>query len=353
MNNFQQVSQGSPERVFFGAVQHNLTDIMPTSAEIGHLWSSYLAESMSVGMLKHMVAKSKDSDFHDILQLALDISSQRVISMEDVFNSIKHPAPNGFGEKDIEVNAPELFAEAYSVRYTRLMTKFILSNYSIAFSNSSRSDFRKLFSGFIDSSKEVIERADDVLLAKGLFPKSPSITIPDRVEYVQDKSYYGTLFGTHRPLNAVEISNIFTIMEYKVAMRALKLGFSQVTKSDKIREHLNRGLKMADKQLQVLGSFLEDDDLQGPERLNFQVTESKESPYSDRLILFHVTATMAYIISAYGLGLTNTVRKDIALAFGRLMAEIIDYAKDGTDLLIENGWLERVPEIADRKELVH
>ncbi|WP_242860096.1 DUF3231 family protein [Desulfosporosinus sp. I2] len=66
-----------------------------------------------------------------------------------------------------------------------------------------------------------------------------------------------------------------------------------------------------------------------------------------------VTVTMAYIISSYGLGLTNTMRKDVALSFSRLMAEILDYVKDGADLLIENGWLEKVPEAADRQELTH
>ncbi|KJR48844.1 hypothetical protein UF75_0731 [Desulfosporosinus sp. I2] len=47
------------------------------------------------------------------------------------------------------------------------------------------------------------------------------------------------------------------------------------------------------------------------------------------------------------------MRKDVALSFSRLMAEILDYVKDGADLLIENGWLEKVPEAADRQELTH
>ncbi|MDI6881058.1 MAG: DUF3231 family protein [Desulfitobacteriaceae bacterium] len=190
-------------------------------------------------------------------------------------------------------------------------------------------------------------------MAKGLLPKSPYITIPDRVEYVHDKSYYGSFFGSDRPLNAIEISNIFSIMDFKMAVKALKLGFAQVIKSDKLRNHLTRGLQIADNQLKVLGSFLENEGLPGPEIEDFQVTNSKESPYSDRLMMFHVTVTMAYIVSAYGLGLTNTVRKDIVLALSRLMAEIIDYVKDGVDLLIENGWLERVPEAANRQELTH
>ncbi len=108
---------------------------------------------------------------------------------------------------------------------------------------------------------------------------------------------------------------------------------------------------MSDKQLQILGSFLEKDGLPGPEAVDFQVTDSQEAPYSDRLILFHVTVMLAYIILDYGRGLTNTARKDVVLAFSRLMVEIMEYVKDGLDLVIKNSWLERVPEAADRQEL--
>ncbi|ATW23889.1 DUF3231 family protein [Candidatus Formimonas warabiya] len=346
-------SQINPENIFFNAVKHDLRNIMPTSSEISHLWSGYLAESMSITFLKHMVAKAKDRDFHDVLQFALATSSQRVKLMEELFHSIKHPIPNAFGEKDVDVQAQELFSEEFSVKYTRHTTKYILLNYSFAFSDCTRPDFRELFSGFIDTAKEVIARADDVLIAKGLFPKSPLIPVPDQVDYVVEKNYFGSLIGSERPLNVVEINNIFTIMDYKRTMRALKLGFAQVTKSDKVRNHLNRGLKMADKQLQILGSFLEKEGLPGPETMDSQVTDSKESPYSDRLMMVHVTIVLAYIVLAFGRGQTNTSRKDVVLAFSRLMAEVMAYVKDGMDLLIENRWLERVPQAADRQELTH
>lgn len=47
------------------------------------------------------------------------------------------------------------------------------------------------------------------------------------------------------------------------------------------------------------------------------------------------------------------MRKDIGLTLSRLMAEIIDYIKDGVNLLIENRWLEKVPETANRQKLTH
>ena len=58
-------------------------------------------------------------------------------------------------------------------------------------------------------------------------------------------------------------------------------------------------------------------------------------------------------MSGFGLGLAQCTRKDISVAFTRLLAELLGYAKDGADLMIENGWLEKVPENFSQKELAH
>lgn len=353
MENIQTTLQTNSEKVNFTEVDHNLENLMPTATEICHLWSSYMAECMSVAFLKHMVAKSKDPAFHKVLQFALNTSSQRVDSMENLFKVILHPIPYGFGEEDVDINAPQLFSEEFCVMYTRFTSKYILINYGFAFSDCTRSDFRQLFSGFIDGTKAVIATADNVLIAKGLLTKQPNIPVPKKTVFINNKGYYGSIFGANRPINAIEISNIFNITTFKRNMRALKLGFAQVVKSEKIRDYLIKGLHMADKQLDILVSFLHKEDLPGPEILDFRVTDSIDSPYSDRLMLYHVTVMIGYIAQSYGHGITNTARQDIGSAFTRLMIEIMKYTKDGVEILIENNWFEQIPQAADRQELTH
>lgn len=353
-DNLQQpTTQGQSEEVPFGVIQHNLLNIMPTSAEINHLWSTYFAESSSVVFLKHMVKTSKDPDLHSVLQHSLDLSTQNVRLMEEIFNKIQHPIPVAFGEKDVYINAPALFEDVFSIRYMRLMTKYILLNHSMAFSDSTRSDFRILFSRFIDGAKGVLDRADEVLLAKGLYSKSPYITFPDSVKYVDDKGYYGSIFGSKRPLNVLEVSNLFAIMDFKIAIRAIFLGFAQVVKSNKLRKHFNKGHQLVDQHLQELGTFLADAGLPRPELVGYQVTDSKESPYSDKLMLFHVSVTNAFILTSFSYGLSRILRKDIISTYIRLIPEILAYAKSSTDLLIENRWLEKAPGAVDREELTH
>lgn len=260
----EQINQGNIEQVPFGDIHHDLACILPNASEIGHLWSSYLAENMSVCMLKFMVAKSKDPDIKPILQQALDVSSQRVKSMEDLFKAINHPIPEGFGEKDVDNSAPELYSENFSLSYTRLMHNYIGVNYMWALSRCSRLDFRLFFSEGINTSREIIQKASDVLLAKGLLMKAPHVIIPDMIEKVNNKEYYGSLLGSKRPLNAVEVSHVYHNMEIKLILATLKLGFSQVAKSQKVKKLMFRGYQIHNQQAKNLANILEDEMLPTP-----------------------------------------------------------------------------------------
>lgn len=353
MNTIQGTNQSQAEQVPFGTVQHNLADILPMSSEIGHLWSSYYAESMSVCFLKSYVAKSKDPDIRPILERALEVSSQRVTSMKGIYTSINHPIPEAFGDNDVDSNVKQLFSESFTLLYTRLMHKFVLINYCNSLTVSSRSDFRNYFSDCIKTSQEIHQRATEILLAKGLLLKYPNIVIPDRVDYVNDSSYFGTIFGKKRPLNALEISNIYSMLETTHLFRTLGLGYSQVVKSDKVKKYLSKTIQIADRQLEALGSFFADEGINQPANSEMLVTASNDSPLSDKLILCHITAVTASTIAAYGLGMINTSRIDIVSTFREFVTELLELAKTGGDLMIQAGWLERIPETANREELIH
>lgn len=352
MNTSNQNDQGISEQVPFGDVQHNSENTLPSASEIGNLWAGYLAENMSVCMLKFMVAKSIDPDIKPVLEQALDVSSQRINSMETLFNSIHHPIPEGFGEKDVDINAPELFSEVFSLAYMRIMNVFIMLKYSIALSRSSRQDFRIFFLESLNTSRDVSQRAADILIAKGLFPKDPHIIIPDKNEMVNDKNYYGSFLGGKRSLNALEIGHLFHNIEVKQLLSTLKLGFSQVVKSKKIKNHLYKSSQINKEQALTLSKFLVKENLPAGISSDFLITNSQQSPFSDKLILTHSTVVTAFCLIEVGYGLTNSARKDIISTLNSILTEILADSKDGTDLMIENGWLEKVPETADRNELI-
>ena len=67
----------------------------------------------------------------------------------------------------------------------------------------------------------------------------------------------------------------------------------------------------------------------------------------------HVTVVLASIIVEYGLSAASTARVDLAATFANFTIDVIALAKDGSELMIESGWLEKIPETANRKELMN
>nr|WP_279587130.1 DUF3231 family protein [Paenisporosarcina antarctica] len=80
-------------------------------------------------------------------------------------------------------------------------------------------------------------------------------------------------------------------------------------------------------------------------------TRSKVSPFSDKLMMFHVAALNAAGIGYYGNSLGASPRRDLAAAYTRLIAEVGLYVEDGADMMISNGWMEKPPSSPDRKNL--
>ncbi|CAA7603264.1 Protein of unknown function (DUF3231) [Acididesulfobacillus acetoxydans] len=352
MNNLEQGINGTAAKAPYHAIQHNPENIQLTAAEIGQLWTMYLAESMGACMLPYFAATSKDPDIHAVLQFALDASARHVQTITAIFEAAYFPIPHGFRDEDFDVSAKPLYSETFMLLYTTLMAKYAILGFGLAYTSSSRPDVRQFFEGCLNDSTAISKKGHAVLLAKGLLPRAAYVPIPDRVEYTHDvQGFYKGLIGDKRPLNALEIDHLFVNIISRSLRNTLTTGFEQTTKSKLIKDYLSRGRLINDKQIDILSQLLEDADLSTLPNYDHLVTESLESPFSDKLILFHFTTMTANAIAAGGLALSNSTRSDIILTFGRFIAELGDLAKDGVNLMIKQGWLERVPEAANRKEL--
>ena len=108
MNNLEQGINSGAEQLPYSAIQHNVDDISLTSSEIGILWDTYMAQSMSKCMVSYFVAKCKNPDMRSALQLVLDVSNRHVNSITEIFNKENFPIPHGFTDEDFDVNAESL-----------------------------------------------------------------------------------------------------------------------------------------------------------------------------------------------------------------------------------------------------
>jgi hypothetical protein len=201
------------------------------------------------------------------------------------------------------------------------------------------------------SSVELYHKTINVMLSKGIFSRPPYIATPEKVDFVERQSFLTGWFGEKRPLNSIEISNIFFNLTKDIVSRALQIGFSQVAKSKEVREFMVRGVDMTYKHIEAFSSILHKNDLPSPKHWESEVTNSTVSPFSDKLMMFHAQVLVNAAVGFYGAGMAVCMRRDLAVQYQRIISETQVYAEDGGNIMINNGWMEQPPKADDRKEL--
>lgn len=333
-------------------VTHDTEKIKLTVGEISELFLAYLSNSASTYVISYMHEKAQDADIKSVIKMALDISENVVKEIKNIFKSTNHPIPTGFSEKDVKLNAKQLFSDKFMIMYIRYMARFGLTNYSESRASITREDIRSLINNCITSNLELINAADEVMLKKGLYFKEPSIPIPDKVDFVEKQSFLSGFWGDKRPLNASEINRLYLNYLRNSMGKAFLTGLCQTVKNDEIKRYLLRGKTISQNHLEILGDFLKKEDLPIPPSIDSEISDSTESLYSDKLIMFSILGFSELALGINGVTLSKVMRRDLSLAITRFISEIALYAEDGANIMIAKEWLERIPEAVDRKELI-
>lgn len=333
-------------------LEKNPHHIQLTSGDIAPLWGGYLSDSMVNCVLKHFLHTVEDGDVKPIIEYALGLTTEHMEFSNKLFKDEKFPIPLAFTEKDVNLNAPRLFSDGYMLLYLRHMGIAGTITYGVALASSSRQDIRAFYYHNLKTAAELLEKSTAILQSKGILPRSPFIPYPDSVEYVHKESWLNGLLGDRRPLNAVEISNLhMNIMKNSIG-QALMLGFSQVAQTKEVVAYIVRGRDISKKHVEVFSALLRDDQLPAPTTWESEISNSKESPFSDKLMLYHTLFLAAIGMGNYGASLAASMRRDLTTVYIRLTAEIGTYADDGAELTIKNDWMEKIPGAIERNALL-
>jgi rubrerythrin len=322
-----------------------------TAAEISSLWTSYQNDSMEICGINYYLAHIEDSDIRSVLEYALDISKQHVEKVKAILNAEHYPIPVGFTEQDVNLEAPRLFTDKLYLLYILNMGKFGLSSYALALSLVARNDIIQYYSDCLAETKKLHNDAKKVAKEKGIYVRPPVLPKPEQVDFVKKQSFLTGYLGNRRPLLAVEIANLVYNAKRNALGQAIIIGFSQVAKNKEVRKYLERGRDISKKHFEVFNSLLHEDFVNGTVDLAQEVTDSKVSPFSDKLMMYHIAALTASGIGQYGMAMSTSPRHDLGVTYTRLMAEIMHFSEDGANIMIDHGWMEQPPEAADRKKL--
>jgi hypothetical protein len=140
----------------------------------------------------------EDIEIKSVLEYSLHLSKAHIQKLEALFTEEQLPIPEGFSEEK---------------------------------------DLCEFYSESLHESIKLFNKATEVMLKKGTFIRSPYIPDYHKVEYVQKQSYFAGLWGDLRPLNVIDMTNLYFSLIQNQLGRSLLMGFSQVAKTPKVRDY--------------------------------------------------------------------------------------------------------------------
>jgi DNA-binding XRE family transcriptional regulator len=331
-------------------VEHKANEKL-TSAEQGKLWSTYMGNSMAICVLSHMLQHVEDKEIKQLLENALSLAKHFTNTVKDIFNQENYPIPMGFSEKDVNLGADRLFTDQLYPHYLKYTCKAGMSIYGIAVSLMSRPDIRAFFIQCVNATMQLIDQINEVLLVKGLSTKPPFIPYPNTIDIIKKQNYLNGFFGRIRPMQALEITHLYENVENNAVSKAVLIGFSQVAQHQQVKSYMLRGKGIAAKHYDIFSKVLEEENLSSTPILDPFVTTSTNSPFSDKLMMFHKLDMFTMRVRSYGNALAFCARHDISQKYGRLVLEVGNFLEDGGNILIDNEWMEQPPQAVDREAI--
>jgi hypothetical protein len=327
------------------------TRISLTAPEVSSLWTQYMFDSMSICFIKYALEHLEDEDIVEIYKESLELSNRHVQKIKDFFVGEGIPIPQGFTDEDVNIHAPRLFQDPFYLYYIYIMSLQGLTGYSLSIGTSIRADLRKYNISCNTETMMLFEKTIDTMLTKGLYSRPAVLTPAENIDFIKHQSFLTGWFGEKRPLTGIEIGDITFNMNKMHMHVALKVGFSQVAVSKKVRQYINRGKDISNKHIAAFGKIFREEMLNSPMSWQSHVTSSTTSPFSDKWMMYQVQLSSQIAIAFYGTALSVTSRADIAEKYIVMISELVRYTEDGANLMIENGWLEEPPKASDRRAL--
>jgi hypothetical protein len=308
--------------------------------------------SMSKCVLSYFLSKVEDSEISSVIEYALGVAKGLIDGVTSIFKEENYPIPVGFTDEDVNINAPRLYSDELFVNYIDQMAKAGFLIYGMSISLSSRLDVQDFFNKCVIANIEINKKAKAVLLSKGLHLRPPNIVRPKKVDFVNHQNFLTGWFGDKKPLLALEITNIFHNIQTNAIGKALITGFAQTAETKDARDYFKRGKEISTKHIKIFTSILTEEDIPVPRNWDDDVLVSTKAPFSDKLMMFHISLLSSTGMGNYGGAMSTSTRRDLAAHFSRLLTEIGQFAEDGVNLQIKHGWMEQPPQSVDINEII-
>ncbi|MFB6469498.1 DUF3231 family protein [Cytobacillus sp. Hz8] len=322
-----------------------------TSSEIGTLWGEYVNGTATDIVNKYMVSIIEDKAIKAIFEEAIITFEKQKKQIVTFIENEGFPVPIGFTDSDLFKNKPRLFTDIFCLNYLHIMTLHGLLGHSTSLAVSVRKDLRDFYDSCDNDAKKMYHQTIELLLEKGSFQRDPLFYPAQNPEFISSQDFTDGFFGKGRTLSAVEIISISFNLKKSIMAKTLSIAFSQVAQTKEVREFLMDSEKTADGQIKKFTKIMQTDNLPVPKSWETEVTTSTDSPFSDKLMLYHIGFLFQAAQNYHGAGLASSMRTDLVTAYEGTILKNLMVTKKWYNLMVQNKWLEQPPLAPNRKEI--
>jgi hypothetical protein len=326
-----------------------------TSTELGSLWMTYQSTSAMLVMFDLIKDYTIDTGARNILSSYITEAQNIKNQIVNVFNDEKVVIPIGFDERDIIRNAPPLFDDIFNIMLLRQMVKLNFAHSAVFSAMSYMKEAHDILKLNYDVADKYYVMTTNYLLEKGVLAKPPYVTMPKRVEFIEDKSYMSgfNIFSSKRTLNTIEVGYISQAIEANIFGMQLLSGFAQVAREDEVKKYFAEGKELAKTNIEKLSNVLLESDIQPPSTWAGKATDSTNSPFSDKIMMYILSLFTSTAIGYNALGTSFSMRSDLHTKLALIASSTFSYSKKGGKLMISHKWMEEPPQMEDRNQLIN
>ncbi|MCP3738127.1 DUF3231 family protein [Rossellomorea sp. BNER] len=322
-----------------------------TSSEVGTLWGEYINGTMTDVVNRHMVSIIEDESIKAIFEDAIKTFGKQKQQIVTFMENEGFPVPIGFTEVDLFKGKQRLFTDIFCLNYLHIMTLHGLLGHSTALAVSVRKDLRDFYDSCNNDAKKMYHQTIELLLEKGSFQRDPLFYPAKNPEFISSQDFADGFFGKGRKLAATEIISISFNLKKSIMAKTLSIAFSQVAQTKEVRKFLTDSEKTADGQIKSFSKIMQTDNLPVPKSWETEVTTSTDSPFSDKLMLYHIGFLFQAAQNYHGAGLASAMRTDLVAAYEGTILKNLVVTKKWYNLMVQNKWLEQPPLAPNRKEI--
>ncbi len=322
-----------------------------TSSEIGTLWGEYVNGTMTDVVNRYMFSIIEDESIKATFEDAIKTFAKQKKQIAAFIENEGFPVPIGFTESDLNKGTEKLFTDIFCLNYLHIMTLYGLLGHTTSFGVSVREDLRHFYDSCDNDAKRMYHQTIELLLEKGIFQRDPYFYPTENPEFISNQDFTDGFFGKGRRLSAPEIISISFNLKKSIMAKTLSIGFSQVTQSKEVRKFLEDSEKTADGQIQAFSKIMHTDNLPVPMSWETEVTTSRDSPFSDKLMMYHIGFLFQAAQVYHGTGLASAMRTDLVTTYEGIILKNLIVTKKWFDIMVKNKWLEQPPLAPNRKEI--